>query len=106
MVVPSWFIEYAVVLLVGVIVGLLLRFVVTVLLVGAGAVGVLVVLGYLNFPLIAAAARSAAHLTERRGGTAAATVLFTVVGLVFLGGVVAGLVLTTPLRAFDRRLAA
>jgi hypothetical protein len=99
-VVPSWFVQYAVVLLIGMIVGLMLRFVVAIVLVGVAAVGTIVLLGYVGAPVLSQASGLVVRAAERLGGVAG--VLFTVVGLVFVAGVLGGLLLTSPLRAFGR----
>lgn len=94
--VPPGLVEYAVVLLLGVSLGLLLRFAVALVVVLAAVVGIVALLGYLDVRLfgqvLAWLARRTVLLDTLEG------FLFTVVGLVFVVGVVAGLLLTTPLR--------
>ncbi len=94
--VPPGLVEYAVVLLLGVSLGLLLRFAVALVVVLAAVVGIVALLGYLDVRLfgqvLAWLAQRTVLLDTLEG------FLFTVVGLVFVVGVVAGLLLTTPLR--------
>lgn len=94
--VPPGLVEYAVVLLLGVSLGLLLRFAVALVVVLGAVVGIVALLGYLDVRLfgqvLAWLAQRTVLLDTLEG------FLFTVVGLVFVVGVVAGLLLTTPLR--------
>lgn len=100
MTVPSWFVEYGAVLLVGLIVGLLLRTVVVTVVVLVGVLAAAVLVGYVSSPGVATGVREAFSLAGQFG--ASAGLVLTVAGLVFLFGVVAGLLMTTPLPGLGR----
>ncbi len=92
--------EYAVVLILGLIAGLLLRFFVALVFLLAGAVALTWLLGYVSAAQIW---RGVSALERTLGGLGVAGVLlFTVVGIVFVVGMCSGVLLTSRLRAFDR----
>ncbi len=92
--------EYAVVLILGLIAGLLLRFFVALVFLLAGAVALTWLLGYVSAVQIW---RGVSALERTLGGLGVAGVLlFSVVGIVFVVGMCGGVLLTSRLRAFDR----
>lgn len=100
MVVPSWLLVYLVVLALGVVAGLLLRFFVALVAVIAVGVGLLWLLGYLPASVIE---RAGATLRQGLAGlTLGPEVLFSVVGGVFVAGLLIGVLLTTPLPGWSR----
>ncbi len=96
----DWAIALGMLLLLGLIVGLLLRFFVGLACVLAGAVFAAWLLGYLATPQITEAYAGLVRLLAASGLTS--ELVFTLAGLVFLIGVCGGVLLTSRLRAFDR----
>lgn len=94
------FLELAVVLLLGVIAGLLLRFVLAMLAVLASVVGLAWLLGFVSAGELAVALRSLGNFLAVEGISSA--LLATVVGATFVLGSLGGVLLTSRLRAFDR----
>jgi hypothetical protein len=98
--VPTWVEIYTVVVILGLIVGLLLRQIVTTILVLAA-----VLVGVWLIGLVAASALAGLPTLTGRilgGLPIGPQVLFTVGGLVFLVGVLGGLLLTSRLSILDR----
>jgi hypothetical protein len=99
--VPAWVTVYTVVILLGLIAGLLLRYILTVVIVTT----IVVVLGIWLLGLLDASALSQLPTLTGRlmaGLPIGPQVLFTVGAAVFLTGAFVGLLLTTRIRAFDR----
>ena len=98
--VPAWVFYYTVVLVLGLIAGLLLRFLITLIVLVVAAIGVIWLLGYIDTSLLA----NLPTLTGRylAGLPIGPQVLFTAAGAIFLVGAFIGLLLTTRLSAFDR----
>ena len=100
MLVPAWLVAYAVVFLVGVIVGLLARFLLAL-------VAVVVVMGLFGVAVLGLLDRSLLSYllgfvrTLSGGLPFSLATFFTFGALIFAGGVLAGVLLTTPLRAFQ-----
>lgn len=101
MLVPAWLLAYAVVFLLGVIVGLLARFLLAL-------VAVVVVVGLLGVAVLTLFDPSSLSqflgLLGRLLGSLplSPTAFFTFGALIFAGGVLAGVLLTTPLRRPER----
>lgn len=101
MAVPAWVIAYTVALILGLIVGLLLRFLLAVVIVAA----IVVVLGVWLLGLVDLSALSQLPTLTGRllgGLPIGPQMLFTLGGLVFIVGVLVGVLLTTRLRILDR----
>ena len=99
--VPPWVIAYTVLLLLGLTVGLLFRFVVTLVVV----IAAVVILGVWMLGLIAYSSLAAvpAAASQFLGAfPIGPQALFTVGSVVFLIGLTIGLLLTTRLRGLDR----
>lgn len=99
--VPAWVTVYTVIILLGLIAGLLLRFLLTVVVVTV----TVVVLGVWLLGLLDASALSQLPTLTGRvldGLPIGPQVLFTVGAAVFLFGAFIGLLLTTRIRALDR----
>jgi hypothetical protein len=98
--IPAGLDIYVVALLLGVVAGLLLRFLRTVLVAAPSALGVAWALGYRP----STGVERWVAFTERSwaGSPLGPAALFTIVGTVFVGGALAGVLMTTPLRAFAR----
>lgn len=100
MVVPSGLVVYLVVLALGVVAGLLLRFFVALIALLAVGVGLLWLLGYLPAAVIE---RAGSALRQGFAGLALGPeVLFSLVGAVFVAGLLIGVLLTTPLPGSSR----
>ncbi len=100
MIVPSWLVVWAVLLLLGLVVGVLARFLLTL----AVAVVILGLIGIALLGLFAPAMLS--ELPGIFGGLwndlpVTSATLFTLGAVVFLIGVLGGVLLTTPLRALS-----
>ena len=101
MVVAAWLVAYALVFVVGVIVGVLARFLLAL-------VAVLVVIGLLGVAVLGLLDRSLLpHLlgfvrTLPGGLPFPLATFFTFGALIFAGGVLAGVLLTTPLHGLER----
>lgn len=96
---PTWAIVFAVVLLLGLIAGLLLRFFVTMACLIAGGVGLAYLLGYVSMSQISEGFTELQRILSAAG--VSSTLLFTGTGLVFVAGMCGGVLLTSRLRAFD-----
>jgi len=98
--VPAWVLYYTVVLVLGLIAGLELRYLIALLVLVVTVIGVIWLLGYVDTSLLA----NLPTLTGRylAGLPIGPQVLVTVAGAVFLVGVLVSLLLTTRLKAFDR----
>ena len=96
----AWMVEGAVVLLLGLIVGLLLRFVLAVVAAFAGSVGLAWLLGYVRTADLARGVVTLGRVAAVAGFSTA--LLVTTVGAIFLLGTFGGVLLTSRLRAFDR----
>lgn len=95
---PS-FVEYAVVLLLGLTAGLLARFLIALACAIVAAVGLVWLLGYLSASQVG---RGVAALGSFLSGLGLRSqLLFTVTGAVFVAGLCSGVLLTSRLRAFD-----
>ena len=100
MAVPSWVIEYTVVLLLGLIAGLLIRYIILIVTILVAAVLFVWLLGFVDTALLS----KLPTLTGRflGGLPIGPQVLFTQGALIFFMGLFIGLLLTTRLRALDR----
>lgn len=97
---PEWALVYAVVLFLGLIAGLLLRFFLGLACVLLGAVGLGWLLGYVNTSQVVRGVAALGRILAGVGVSSA--LLFSVVGVVFLLGMCVGVLLTSRLRALDR----
>jgi hypothetical protein len=99
-VVPAWVLYYTVILVLGLIAGLQLRFLIALIVLVVAVIGVIWLLGYIDTSLLV----NLPTLTGKylAGLPIGPQVLVTVAGAVFLVGVLISLLLTTRLRAFDR----
>lgn len=95
MVIPSWGVEYLVVLGLGVIVGLLLRFIAAVVAACVAGVGPLWLLGDLPSPTIWQAVSELRH--RLAGLPLAPQALASVIAGILVAGLLLGVLLTTPL---------
>ncbi len=98
--IPDWSIVYLVALVLGLVVGLMLRFLLTLLVVAT----IVFVVGIWVFGLLdpATLARLPTIVEQYLGGVSVGPqILLTVGGLVFLGGVLGGVLLTSRLRGLE-----
>lgn len=93
-------VECAVVLFAGVMAGLLVRFLLALVLLIGGAVGVLLLLGYVSTSQVGRGLADLEKILAALGF--GPSLLFTLVGTLFLAGMCGGVLLTTRVRAFDR----
>jgi hypothetical protein len=100
MAVPTWVIEYTVVLLLGLIAGLLIRYIIVIVAILIAAVLFVWLLGYVDSSLLSKLPTLAGHLVD--GLPIGPQVLFTLGAMIFFVGLTIGLLLTTRLRALDR----
>ncbi|MGA8302706.1 MAG: hypothetical protein WA691_05895 [Thermoplasmata archaeon] len=101
MAVPAWVIAYSVLLILGLIVGLLLRFLILTVVI---VVSILVVVGVWMLGLVDLSALS--NLPTITGWLldglpVGPQMLFTIGGIIFIGGALGGVLLTTRLRGLD-----
>lgn len=100
MAVPAWVIEYTVVLLLGLIVGLLIRYIILIVTFLIAAVLFVWLLGYVDTSLLSKLPTLTGRFLD--GLPIGPQVLFTLGAMVFFIGLFIGLLLTTRLRALDR----
>lgn len=100
MAVPAWVIEYTVILFIGLIAGLLLRFMLTILALVAAAVLFVWLLGYVDTSVLSGLPTITGRLIN--GLPIGPQVLFTLGALVFIVGMFLGLLLTTRLPGLAR----
>ncbi len=105
MVLPDWFVVYSLAFIGGLILGLLLRFLLTLLVVTTVAVVVGVwIVGLFEPAMLTQVPSLILHFLD---GLAIGPQMFLTVGaLVFLAGVLGGVLLTSPLRGLERPRAA
>lgn len=99
MAVPGWAIEYGVIFILGLIAGLLVRFLILVVTVVILAVVVIWLLGYIASSLLSSLPTFTGHVVA--GLSIGPQILFTVGALIFIVGVFLGVLLTTRLRGLQ-----
>jgi hypothetical protein len=100
MAVPAWVIVYTVTILIGLIAGLLLRFILAIVIASAVIVFGVWLLGAFDSAVLAQLPTLSGRVVG--GLSIGPEILFSVGAVVFLVGLFLGLLLTTRVRVFDR----